>query len=199
MINMSFRKRYFKRPKDFFLEIRKAFSYGKKNKGIDNANKISLDMAEKIMLAVTGVNSCVFCSYRHTESALKKGVDLEEIQNILKGEFGNFPQYEAIALVYAQHWTESGCNPDVDARNRMLEFYGEDKTGYIEVYMQRVYMGNLVSNTVEAYNKKVTPETGKIKFFFVYLLCAPMAFFIQRGTSFSRDKLKGKVDFIDDQ
>ena len=50
------------------------------------------------MLAVTGVNSCVYCSYRHTKTALERRVNNDEIRDILNGEFGNVPENEQIAL-----------------------------------------------------------------------------------------------------
>lgn len=195
MKNKPFYKRYFHTPKDFFKEVRKSSYYRKKIKNIDKKNKIQPDFAEKIMLAVTGVNDCVYCSYRHTKTALEKGVKIKEIQDILKCEFGNFPEKESIALLYAQHWTENAGNPDTNARKRMIEFYGEKKTEYIEFYMQMVNMGNIIANTVEAYKNNIIPETGKMKFFFVYLLCAPIAFFIKSGTKPVRNIIKDKVEY----
>ena len=179
MKNKAFKKRYFHTLKDFFLQIKKSTYYRKKLKNIDEKNKISPNFAEKIMLAVTGVNECVYCSYRHAKSALDKGVKLKEIQEILKSEFGNISEKEKVALLYAQHWTEKAGNPDINARKRMIEYYGEHKTEYIEFYMYMVYMGNIISNTVEAYKNNVIPDSGKLKFFFVYLFCAPIAFFIK--------------------
>ena len=85
-------------------------------------------------------------------------------------EFGNFPEQESIALLYAQYWTENAGNPDTNARKRMIDFYGERKTEYIEFYMQMVNMGNIISNTVEAYKNNIIPETGKMNFF-LYIYC----------------------------
>ena len=78
---------------------------------------------------------------------MEKGIKLKEIQDILKSEFRNFSEEEQIALLYAQHWTEKAGNPDLNARERMFEYYGKQKTEYIEFYMQMVYMGNIISNT----------------------------------------------------
>lgn len=190
MKNNNFKKRYFRTIKEYFAQIKKSTSYAKKAKNMDEKDKISPDFAEKIMLAVTGVNDCVYCSYRHAKTALERGVTLNEVQDILRKEFGNFSEKEKIALLYAQHWTEKACNPDMDARKRMIEYYGEKKTEYIEFYLHIVYMGNIIANTAEAYRKKAVPSAGKINFFFLYLLCAPVAFFIKRGTKSIRKIIK---------
>ncbi|MBN1409745.1 MAG: carboxymuconolactone decarboxylase family protein [Spirochaetales bacterium] len=185
-----YRKRYLKTPGEFFQLMKKSTGYSKKIKKIDEKNKIAPSFAEKIMLAVTGVNECLFCSYRHAKSALEKGVELKEIQDLLKSEFSGFSEEEQVALLYAQHWADNGGKADEDARKRMVDYYGEQKTGYIEFYMHMVYMGNLVSNTVEAFKNRVVPDTGKAKFFFTYLLCAPIAAFIKKGTTKEQEILE---------
>ncbi|MBN2535786.1 MAG: carboxymuconolactone decarboxylase family protein [Spirochaetales bacterium] len=181
MGKINFKKRYFKTPYEFFKIIKNNFIYAKKIKNIDK-KIITPDFAERIMLAVTGVNDCVYCSYRHTKTALEKGVKLKEIQDLLKSEFGDSPEEQQVALLYAQHWTEYAGTPDKNMRKKMIEYYGIQKTKYIEFYMHIVYMGNIISNTVEAYKRKVVPDSGRINFFLVYLLCAPIAFFIKSGT-----------------
>jgi len=178
----NFKKRYLKTPKEFYHVLKNSSAYRKKIKNINQENKISPAFAEKIMLAVTGVTECVFCSYRHTKTALEKGIKLTEIQDILKSEFGNFSKEEQTGLLYAQHWAEKAGKPDMSVRERVIEYYGLQKTEYMEFYMHMVYMGNLISNTVEAYHDKFVPETGKVKFFILYLLCTPIAFFIKSGT-----------------
>jgi AhpD family alkylhydroperoxidase len=180
MKNTSFHKRYLKTPKDFFNLIKRNSYYAKKRKTINKKNRISPDFSEKIMLAVTGVNECVYCSYRHTKTALQKGVKYKEINDILKCEFGSFPEEESKALLYAQHWTEKGCIPDTETRSRMIEYYGKQKTEDIEFFMNMVYTGNLISNTVEAYKNHVR-EKNSFKFFLVYIMCSPIAYFIRQS------------------
>ncbi len=55
-------------------------------------NRISRAFSEKIMLAVTGVNECAYCSYLHAQTALEGGVNTTEIQKLLAGELGDFAQ-----------------------------------------------------------------------------------------------------------
>ena len=65
------------------------------------------------MLAVTAVEGCRYCSYFHAKQALKSEVTPEEISRLLSGDVDNCPEEEAMAVIYAQHWAESGCGlPD---------------------------------------------------------------------------------------
>ncbi len=186
MFNKKFTKKYLHKPKDLFNQIKKIKQSRKRIKNISKENKISPQFAEKIMLAVTGVNKCVYCSYRHTTTALKKNVDKEEIEKILTGDFETISEYESKALLYAQHWTEKEGSPEPDVRNEIINFYGKEKTEYIEFYMQIVNTGNLISNTVEAYKKGIKSEEGKVTRFITYLLCLPIAFSIK--TTGSKEK-----------
>lgn len=192
----KFNKRYFKSLNDFFNEGKKYSILQKKIKNIRPEDKIAPNFAEKIMLTVTGVNGCIYCSYLHAKTALEKGVKDEEIQNILKGEFENTPEEEVIALLYAQHWTENAGNPDTKTREKVIDYYGLEKTQYIEFYMQRVNIGNLISNTVETFKNNIIPNTGKFKFLLVYLLCTPIAFFINIGGKSVKDNIKDKIDYL---
>lgn len=193
-----FHKRYFKKIGEFFRKAKEISKAGKKLKRITPEDNISSSFSEKIMLAVTGVNNCVYCSYLHTKTALEHGVTDKEIQAILQGEFGTLPPDEVPGLLYAQHWTETGGNPTPKARNEVVTFYGENKTASIEYYMQLVNIGNLVSNTVEGYKRKAVPERGKFSFLLTYLLCLPIASFIKRGGLKHRHLVKNDLAYLKD-
>jgi|GEM_PF-1327690 len=192
----KFNKRYFKTLNDFFSESKKMKILQKKIKNNRQENKIPENFSEKIMLAVTGVNACIYCSYLHTKTALEKGVNNKEIQKILKGDFKDIPEEELIALLYAQHWTENSGNPSDETRNKVIEYYGLEKTEYIEYYIHRVNIGNLISNTVEAYKKNIIPITGKFNFLLTYLLCAPIAFFINIFGKSMKNTIKNKINYL---
>ena len=148
---------------------------------MNRKHRISPAFAEKLMLAVSGVNACVYCSYRHTKTALEQGVSEAEIQRLLSGSTDGFSEEEAIGITYAQHWAESDGRPSVGARQRVTATYGEETTRYMELYMHAVYLGNMCSNTVEAYRMGDAVKSGRVRFFLTYLLCAPIAFFIRRS------------------
>ncbi len=106
--------------------------------------------AEKIMLAVTQVNGCRWCNYGHTRAALAAGVRPEELQALMAQEIGQFPEEEAVALAFAQHYAESRDNPDPTAWQRVVDYYGAEKAAAILAYIRMITIGNLYGNTVDA-------------------------------------------------
>jgi AhpD family alkylhydroperoxidase len=154
----------------------------------DDDSKLPLPLSEKIMLAVTGVNECAYCSFLHTQTALEKGVSQSEIEDLLNGTLGGFDEREAPALLYAQHWADTYGNASVPAREKLTDFYGSEKALQIEGYIRLVYMGNMCSNTVVFFEDKNIPRAEKVGLLPTYLLCKPIAASIRnRGM-----KLAGK-------
>jgi AhpD family alkylhydroperoxidase len=193
----TFKKRYLTRPQQLFSMIKVMRRQAKKIKDLNEHQKINPALCEKVMLAVSGVTNCVYCSYLHAKNALEKGVCDSEIVKLLNCEFGDFPEHEATALLYGQHWAETDGRPEANVKMRVMEYYGKEKLDHLETIIRALYMGNLVSNTVEAYQNGVRPYKNNLGFLLVYLLCKPMAFFIRtsgkRGKNFLKDK---KISFI---
>ncbi|MBN2469526.1 MAG: carboxymuconolactone decarboxylase family protein [Anaerolineae bacterium] len=106
--------------------------------------------AEKIMLAVTQVNGCRWCNYGHTQAALAAGVSPEEIQQLMALELGAFPEEEAVALAFAQHYAEHKENPDPAAVQRLVDYYGPEMARDIRTYIRMITLGNLYGNTIDA-------------------------------------------------
>ena len=125
-------------------------------------NRISGAFQERIMLAVTQVNGCRMCSYRHTNEALKKGVDLAQIESILEGDLAAAPDGELTALVFAQHYADTIGRYDPDAWNRVVDTYGDDTADAILCFIRVIMMGNAQGNTVAAIRSrfKGEPEPG---------------------------------------
>ena len=97
-----------------FGDIRRAHS----------SKRVSKAFSERIMLAVTEVNGCRYCSYYHTSVALKAGMSEDEIQGMLGGDLSNAPADESVALLFAQHYAETEGHPEEEAYQRLLETYG---------------------------------------------------------------------------
>lgn len=114
------------------------------------AGRVSKPFAEKIMLAVTRVNGCRWCNYGHTQAALAAGVTPEEIQHLMAQELGAFPEDEAVALAFAQHYAERKDNPDPAAWQRMVDYYGPEMARDIKAYIRMITLGNLYGNTFDA-------------------------------------------------
>ena len=125
-------------------------------------NLISLAFKERLVMAVTAVNGCRYCSYFHAKEALKAKVPQEEIDMLLSGSVDGCPREEAVALLYAQHWAESDGDPDSEVVQRLLETYGSEKAEAIDVVLRMIRMGNLVGNTWDYFLYCVkTRATGK--------------------------------------
>jgi AhpD family alkylhydroperoxidase len=126
------------------------FSHMEDLRRAGRAGRVSRQFAEKIMLAVTRVNGCRYCAYGHTRAALALGVPEAEVQEIMAGELGGFPEQEAVALAFAQHSAESACHPDADARRRLVDTYGDETALDMLAYMRMITFGNLYGNTFDA-------------------------------------------------
>lgn len=104
---------------------------------------------ERLMLAVTAVNRCRYCSFAHTRMALAVGVSDAEIRQILNRSFADYPPDEALALAYAQHWAETNAAPEPAARERLYCTYGVLRAGAIEAVLRMIRTGNLLGNTFD--------------------------------------------------
>lgn len=108
---------------------------------------ISDAFRERLMLAVTSVYGCTYCSWVHTRQALRTGVDREEIARLLTGSVDNCPEDEAVALLYAQHWADSNTCPDPEAVDRLRQSYGAETAYAIDLTLRMIRVGNLSGNT----------------------------------------------------
>ncbi|MBN1374858.1 MAG: carboxymuconolactone decarboxylase family protein [Dehalococcoidia bacterium] len=102
---------------------------------------------ERLMLAVTAVNGCRYCSYFHAKQALKSGITQEEIGKLLAGDINDCPPEEGVAVIYAQHWAESNAHPDTEAVKKLQGTYGPGKAEAIHLALQMIQLGNLLGNT----------------------------------------------------
>jgi len=104
---------------------------------------------ERLMLVVTAVNQCRYCSYVHSKLAISEGISSEEIRNLCDGTLDGCPEDEIPALLYAQHWAETEGKPEPEIRERILDIYGEDKIRSIELSIRMINTGNLIGNTLD--------------------------------------------------
>jgi AhpD family alkylhydroperoxidase len=145
--SMKFNKRTYKNLKDVFSDL----WFPIRNRGrfmeITRKGLISPSFQERLMLAVTAVNGCRYCSYFHAKQALKSGITAEEISDLLAGDVANCPGDEAVAVAYAQHWAESSGHPDPEAVQRLRQTYGHERTEAIHTILRMIRMGNLLGNS----------------------------------------------------
>ena len=143
---MKFNKRTYNNPKEFFSEVLFLIRNHKKLREVSSGMLITPAFRERLMLAVTAVNGCRYCSYFHTGEAMKSGLSQEEISRLLSGDYVACPPKEASAVVYAQHWAESNACPDPIALQKLHEIYGREKANAIHLVLRMIRIGNLSGN-----------------------------------------------------
>jgi AhpD family alkylhydroperoxidase len=144
---MKFGKRTYNNLKEFFNDIIFLTRNRKEMREINNGTIISPAFRERMMLAVTAVNRCRYCSYFHTGEALKSGLSQKEISRLLSGEVAACPPEEASAVIYAQHWAESNACPDPMVVQKLQETYGREKADAIQLVLRMIRTGNLSGNS----------------------------------------------------
>jgi AhpD family alkylhydroperoxidase len=113
-------------------------------------HRISHAFSEKIMLAVTQVNGCRYCSYAHTHMALQAGVSEVELRDLLMGEFSHIPAQELIAVLFAQLYAEQADRYDATAWQRLQDTYGVEVANDILTHIRVITFANLYGNTFDA-------------------------------------------------
>jgi AhpD family alkylhydroperoxidase len=158
---MKFNKRTYKNLREFFCDLWFPIKNWKRLREIAKKNLISPAFRERLMLAVTMVNGCRYCSYFHIKQALKSGVTQEEINQLISGDIAKCPKDEAIGVIYAQHWAESDAHPDPEAVLRVQRAYGAEKTEAIHLMLRMIRMGNLMGNSWDLFLYRVS--FGKLR------------------------------------
>jgi AhpD family alkylhydroperoxidase len=144
-----FRRRIYRNLAEVAADFKAIMSRLDQMKPLMRGELVDATFRERLMLAVTAVNGCRYCSYAHAKQALVAGISAEEVESLQEGELGNSPEEELPALLYAQHWAEMRGTPDPAARSRVIERYGEEMVSAIELALRTIQMGNLLGNTAD--------------------------------------------------
>ena len=134
----------------FTASVRDLFAHLDDLRGAMRQRRVSRAFAEKIMLTVTRVNGCRYCSYAHTRLALKSGIDEAELLQLMDGEFKDVPAREVTALMFAQHYAEQRDRFEPDAWQRLAEVYGTEAARDMLAYIRLITFANLIGNTFDA-------------------------------------------------
>ena len=131
-------------------------------KEAEKHERISKQFSERIMLSVTRVNGCRFCSYVHTKSALKAGMKEDDIKTLLMGDNENIPPEEGVAILFAQHYAEEKGHYDPETWKRVLDTYGEDAARDIMAFIRVMMVSTHHAIAFEGLFKraKMKPDTG---------------------------------------
>jgi AhpD family alkylhydroperoxidase len=132
---------------DFWQDIRFILRNRPKLKIAMRGYVVSEKFRERLMLMVTQVNGCRYCSYYHAKAALKAGILEDELESLIAGAIPKgTPKDEIPALLYAQHWAESDSHPDPKIQQNLVETYGVEKFNAIEMILRMIRVGNLSGN-----------------------------------------------------
>ena len=114
--------------------------------------RLKKSFVQKIMLAVSAINGCTYCTWFHGKMALLLSeMDLKTIENILKTELGQgLSEYEIVGLAYAQHYATTNRKPDPEATQILYDYYGKKKAEDIIACIDMIHFANLAGNTFDA-------------------------------------------------
>lgn len=126
---------------------------------IRSRQELGAPFVERIMLAVTEVNGCPACAYEHTKMALRAGLDSDEIRQMLSGEYDGVPDRELPALMFAQHYADSGGNPDPEAWAAVVKEYGSALANGILGAIRVMMWGNVIGLAYSGLQAKFAGET----------------------------------------
>lgn len=145
----TFERRTYHSLGEALTDLRSIMSRRKEIRSLMRGEVIAHTFRERLMLAVTQVNQCRYCSYAHAREALSKGIPQHEIEALGRGMFGNSPTEEVPALLYAQHWAEANGEPEASVRAQVVARYGEQAVETMELALRMIRAGNLLGNTFD--------------------------------------------------
>jgi AhpD family alkylhydroperoxidase len=142
-----FSRRRYHRLSDLVRDLRELAGQRRQIRVLLRGDVVDAAFRERLMLAVTEVNGCRYCSSAHARTALAAGLTEADVRELAAGELGGSPPEQIPALLYARHWAETDATPAAEVRERVLETYGETKVRSIELALQMIRFGNLTGNT----------------------------------------------------
>jgi AhpD family alkylhydroperoxidase len=141
-------RRSYHSPGELLVDLRMILSRRNDIRALMRGDLIMPAFRERLMLVVTEVNGCRYCSYAHARAALSAGVPQDEIEALAARVREQSPPEEVPALLYAQHWAEADGKPGATTRERVVAQYGEHAVGIMELALRMIRVGNLSGNTL---------------------------------------------------
>jgi AhpD family alkylhydroperoxidase len=146
----AFRRRTYSGPVDFLRDVR--FLVGSRSlvKATLRSGAISFGFRERLMMVVTEVNGCRYCSWYHSALSIKAGLSEDELRVLLAGQIPDgAPAEEIPALAYARHWAQTNAKPDPQAARALADTYSNERAAMINVILRMIRAGNLMGNTLD--------------------------------------------------
>ena len=146
----EFRRRTYRGPIDFLGDLRFLISNRSLLKAAMQGGVISFGFKERLMMVVTEVNGCRYCSWYHSAQSLKAGLSEAELRLLLAGQIPDgAPAEELPALAYARHWAQTDARPDPEATRSLAEVYSAERAAAIHVVLRMIRAGNLMGNSLD--------------------------------------------------
>ena len=148
-MSFEFKKRHYRSLRELWQDLSFPFHHRSEIRQAMSGSSLSPAFRERLMLIVTAATGCQYCASYHTGEALKAGLSEQEIRTFLAGTVDNAPAEELPALLYAQHWSELDANPDPAVRKVLIDTYGVEQSGPIEMVLRLIRTANLLGNTYD--------------------------------------------------
>jgi AhpD family alkylhydroperoxidase len=145
----EFNRRRYQNLSAFIADLKAIMAQRDQMKPLMRGEIIEGAFRERLMLAVTAVNRCRYCSYAHAKQALVEGMEEDEIHALQDGVLEDCPAEELPGLFYAQYWVETQGKPELEVQKRLIEEYDAATVQAIELTLRTIQMGNLLGNTVD--------------------------------------------------
>lgn len=147
-----FPKRTYGNLRELFSDIFAILSQPQRVRKALRGNLVSAATRERLMLVVTQVNGCRYCSNFHSAEALRVGVSADDIDLLMKGDMPvSAPPAERAALHYARHWAEHNANPEEAETSRLIEVYSQETADAVLILLRMIRIGNLSGNTLDSW------------------------------------------------
>lgn len=141
------RRRTYSKPRELIADLGAVLADRREIGAMMRGESLNPAFRERLMLTVTAVNRCPYCSYAHARQALVAGLSAAEIQQLGDGSFVDSPEDQVPALLYAQHWAQSDGQPDTAVRECIMGRYDPKTLSGIDLALRVIRIGNLLGNT----------------------------------------------------
>ena len=129
-------------PAQAYLALYQALRTAGAFRKAKQSGSLSLQLQERLMLAVTEVNGCALCSYGHSRMALEAGLSGQEIEDLLGGQTDGAPKEELPAILFAQHYADTRGRPTAAAWAQLVSRYGQPQAAGMLGAVRMITVGN---------------------------------------------------------
>jgi AhpD family alkylhydroperoxidase len=109
------------------------------------------DLRERVMVAVSRVNSCRGCTFVHQSWAKRAGVSHDDLEAIGLGDLGELDDRNREAVAYAAALAEGRCRRSLpaDLPASAADHLAPDELAAVDAVARAMALANLSANTVE--------------------------------------------------